>query len=172
MISKIYIGGGCFWCTEAYFKSINVIGVVPGYAGGHVIDPTYKQVCSGMTGHAELIEVTYDDEILSFEELLHVFFLSHDPTTLNRQGNDVGTQYRSVIFHRDQLEKKRIEKFMEEESHKYWDDPIVTTIEPLTTFYPAEDYHHDYYAKNPKQGYCQVVITPKLIKLKQELAKT
>ena len=166
MESKAYLGGGCFWCTEAYFTRMKgVLKVVSGYAGGQVVNPTYKQVCSGMTGHAELIEVTYDDSIVTFQDLLEIFFLTHNPTTLNRQGNDVGTQYRSVIFYKDEAEKTLAETYIKEKASTFWDKPIVTSLEPLDIFYSAEAYHQDYYRLNPKQGYCQIVIAPKLRKL-------
>lgn len=129
------------------------------------VSATYKEVCSGRTGHAELIEVTYDNSIVSFEELLEIFFLTHNPTTLNRQGNDVGTQYRSVIFYRTEEERSSAEHFIKTKAVAYWENPIVTSLEPLEIFYSAEAYHQDYYRLNPKQGYCQIVIAPKLKKL-------
>ena len=166
MESKAYLGGGCFWCTEAYFTRLKGVSkVVSGYAGGQVLNPTYKEVCSGRTGHAELIEVTYDNSVVSFEELLEIFFLTHNPTTLNRQGNDVGTQYRSVIFYRTEEERSSAEHFIKTKAVAYWENPIVTSLEPLEIFYSAEAYHQDYYRLNPKQGYCQIVIAPKLKKL-------
>ena len=166
MESKAYLGGGCFWCTEAYFTRLKGVSkVVSGYAGGQVLNPTYKEVCSGRTGHAELIEVTYDNSIVSFEELLEIFFLTHNPTTLNRQGNDVGTQYRSVVFYRTEEERSSAEHFIKTKAVAYWENPIVTSLEPLEIFYSAEAYHQDYYRLNPKQGYCQIVIAPKLKKL-------
>ncbi len=167
MNAKLYVGGGCFWCTEAYFTQLKGVSlVVSGYAGGNIKDPTYKEVCSGLTGHAELVEITYDADNISEEDLLAVFFLTHNPTTLNRQGNDVGTQYRSVIFYRSEEEKIRYQSYLKEKAIEFWDDHIVTTIEFLEHFYPAEDYHQDYYARNPNQGYCSFVITPKLSKLR------
>ncbi len=166
MESKAYIGGGCFWCTEAYFTRLKgVKKVVSGYAGGKNSNPTYKEVCSGMTGHAELIEVTYDTTQVSYEDLLEIFFLTHNPTTLNRQGNDVGTQYRSVIFYQSEEEKSLATEFINQKASTYWDDPIMTSLEPLDVFYSAEAYHQDYYRLNPKQGYCQIVIAPKIRKL-------
>ena len=168
MESKAYLGGGCFWCTEAYFTRLRGVSkVVSGYAGGKVVNPTYKEVCSGLTGHAELIEVTYEDDLVSFNELLEIFFLTHNPTTLNRQGNDVGTQYRSVVFYRTEEEKILIESYIKNKASAFWDDPMVTSIEPLDIFYSAEAYHQDYYRLNPKQGYCQIVIAPKLKKLEE-----
>lgn len=169
-MNKAYLGGGCFWCTEAYFTQLKgVSAVVSGYAGGKIKNPTYKEVCSGMTGHAELIEVTYDSEEISFEDLLEVFFETHDPTTLNRQGNDVGTQYRSVIFYDSEDVRSRAETYLAKIKPE-WDKPIVTGLEPLTQFYPAEAYHKDYFALNPQQGYCRIVISPKLQKMKKKFA--
>lgn len=163
-MSKIYFGGGCFWCTEAVFKMLKGVSkVLPGYMGGSVPNPTYEQVCGGMTGHAEVVLVEYDPAVIKIEDLLTVFFGSHDPTTKNRQGNDVGTQYRSVIFYEDQ--KEVIEKFIKDLSI-----PAVTELEPATTFYEAENYHHDYFAQNPGNPYCQVIINPKLEKVQKKFA--
>ncbi|MGF6849975.1 peptide-methionine (S)-S-oxide reductase [Chitinophaga sp. W3I9] len=165
-------GGGCFWCTEAQFQYLDgVTKVESGYAGGDVPNPTYEQVCTGTTGHAEVIRVTYDTSKISYEELLQAFWLSHDPTQLNRQGNDVGTQYRSVIFYNneDQKEKAAFYKKKLQESGAY-DKPIVTEIAPLTTFYEAEDYHQNYYNQNGSQPYCTFVIKPKLEKFKKAFA--
>src|SRR5690606_38280071 len=140
-----------------------VTDVVSGYAGGHVPNPTYQQVCSGATGHAEVVQITFDPAVVSFEDLLHVFFTIHDPTTLNRQGADVGTQYRSVIFYHTPEQKETAERVIAElEAQQVWDQPIVTEVTPLDAFYPAEDYHQEYFARNPYQGYCQVVIAPKV----------
>ncbi len=164
------LGGGCFWCLEAVYDQLKgVTDVVSGYAGGHVANPTYKQVCTGTTGHAEVVQITFDNEVISFADLLDVFFTIHDPTTLNRQGNDVGTQYRSVIFYHSE-EQKRIaeEKIRQLEAQKLWDAPIVTQVEPIDTFYPAEDYHQEYFANNPNAGYCRVVIAPKVAKFRQK----
>lgn len=167
MNSKLYVGGGCFWCTEAYFQQLlGVTSVVSGYSGGNIVNPTYKEVCSGLTGHAELVEIGYDSDLITEEDLLSVFFLTHNPTTLNRQGNDVGTQYRSVIFHESLEDKERYSTFLKEKAIDFWSDHIVTSLEPLDVFYPAEDYHQDYYKRNPNQGYCSFVITPKLSKLR------
>ncbi len=165
-------GGGCFWCTEAVFKMLKgVYSVVPGYAGGTAPNPTYESVCSGTTGHAEVIRIEYDPVQVNFETLLTVFFASHDPTTLNRQGADVGTQYRSIILHTSPEQKSAAEKFITEiNASSDLGKPIVTTVEPLNIFYEAEDYHKDYYARNPKQGYCQAVINPKLAKVKEKFA--
>ena len=163
------LAGGCFWCTEAVFRDVvGVSEVESGYIGGTVADPTYKQVCSGTTGHAEAIRVTFDPEIISYAEILDVFMGTHDPTQLNRQGNDVGTQYRSAIFPHAEEQRREAERAIKElEASGAWDDPIVTTIEPLTTFYPAETYHQDYYARNSRQPYCQAVIAPKIAKLRK-----
>lgn len=164
--------GGCFWCTEAVFQKLRgVTSVVPGYVGGHVNDPTYEQVFGGATGHAEAIKFEYDPNQISFQDLLSVFFATHDPTTLNRQGADVGSQYRSIIFYSTEIEKQEAQKFIEQlTADNVFTDPIVTTLEPLTKFYEAEDYHKNYYERNGEQGYCQVVISPKLKKLKERFA--
>jgi peptide-methionine (S)-S-oxide reductase len=166
------LAGGCFWCLEAAFEQLEgVKSVVSGYTGGHVTNPTYTKVCMGTTGHAEAIQITFDPEIISYRELLEVFFTIHDPTTLNRQGADRGTQYRSAIFYHtpeQEVEAERIIKGLE--ASGIWDQPIVTEVKPLTAFYPAEEYHQQYYRKNPSQGYCQVVINPKLAKLRSKFA--
>ena len=159
-------GNGCFWCTEAIFQELKgVENVVPGYTGGTTENPTYGEVVTGFTGHAEVIQLTYDPEIISYRELLEVFFYTHDPTTLNRQGNDVGTQYRSAIYYHNKeqkLEAKEIIKQLKEE--KVYENKIVTEITPMDVFYLAEDYHNDYYNNNKNQGYCRTVINPKLEK--------
>ena len=166
--STATFGGGCFWCLEAIFKDLaGVISVVPGYSGGHVENPTYKQVCTNETGHAEVIQITYDRGVISYKDLLGVFFSTHDPTTLNRQGGDIGTQYRSVVFYETQEEKEATREVMDSMA-ELWDNPIVTELMELTTFYPAEDYHHDYFAENPGQGYCQMVIAPKVVKFRKQ----
>jgi peptide-methionine (S)-S-oxide reductase len=155
-------GGGCFWCTEAVFKRVEgVVSVASGYAGGTAKNPSYEQVCSGGTGHAEVVKVEYDPGEVSYEKLLEWFWKSHDPTTLNRQGADVGTQYRSIILYRNGEQKKAAEKSKKEIGRLY-SKPIVTEIVPLREFYPAEEYHQDYFEKNPYAGYCTVVIRPKL----------
>mgnify|MGYP001560067570 CR=1 FL=1 len=166
-------GGGCFWCTEAVFKMLRgVLSVEPGYAGGTTPNPTYEQVCTGRTGHAEVIRIEFDPALIVFEDLLTVFFATHDPTTLNRQGNDIGTQYRSAIFYADDAQKAAAEAFIAVlDSEHPSGAPIVTTLEPLDAFFPAEDYHRDYYAKNTDAPYCQAVIDPKLKKVKQKFAK-
>ncbi|MHB8085659.1 MAG: peptide-methionine (S)-S-oxide reductase MsrA [Dehalococcoidia bacterium] len=161
-------GGGCFWCTEAVFSELKgVISVMPGYAGGTTPKPSYMQVCSGTTGHAEVIKIEYDPEMISFEGLLEVFFHVHDPTTLNRQGNDAGEQYRSIILYRDQGQKEAAEKYIAGlTASGEIDRPIVTQVRPLTEFYEAEDYHQRYYAGNAGQPYCQMIIAPKMAKFK------
>lgn len=163
---------GCFWCTEAVFQRLKGVDKVEsGYAGGEVANPTYREVCSGRTGHAECLQITFDPGIISFEELLEVFWTTHDPTTLNRQGNDVGTQYRSVIFYHneDQKEKAIASKTLLENS-RIFNDPIVTAIVPFTEFYAAENEHSNYYNRNPEQAYCQYVVKPKVDKLKKLFA--
>src|SRR3989442_4639432 len=164
------LAGGCFWCLEAVFDELEgVQDVVSGYAGGSVPRPTYKQVCNGDTGHAEVVQVTYDPAVLSYRDLLKVFFAIHDPTTLNRQGGDVGTQYRSAIFtHSDEQEKIADGVIAELNTEKIWDDPIVTEVVPAESFYPAEDYHQEYFRRNPNQGYCRMVIAPKEAKFSKE----
>ena len=167
MIKNIILAGGCFWCTEAIFRRIKSgKTVVPGYIGGHTTNPTYKDICTGATGHAEAISIDYDSKIVSLENILMIFFSTHDPTTLNRQGNDIGTQYRSSIFNNDQNEIKIILNFISdlEKSNKF-ENRIVTTIEKKSTFYVAENYHHDYYSLNKNVPYCSVVIVPKVKKL-------
>ncbi len=166
------IGGGCFWCIEAVFSPLKGIEkLVSGYAGGHVPHPTYKQVCTGDTGHAEVVQVTFDPDVISYEELLEIFFAMHDPTTLNRQGGDKGTQYRSSIMYHDDSQKEianaLIKRLTEDNT---FDDPIVTEVVPLDTFYAAEDYHQDYYANNTYQPYCMAVIAPKVLKLREKYA--
>lgn len=168
-LKKATFGSGCFWCTEAIFERLKgVHSVVSGYSGGSVENPTYEEVCNGITGHAEVTQITYDPDVITFDELLKVFWKTHDPTTLNRQGNDVGTQYRSVIFYHDNEQKQLAEKYKEElDKAGAWNKPIVTEISPLTNFYPAEDYHQDYYNNNPNQGYCSFVIAPKVEKFEK-----
>mgnify|MGYP000224069713 CR=1 FL=1 len=168
-MTKATFGGGCFWCVEAAFERIEgVTDVTSGYAGGHVDDPTYEEVCTGDTGHAEVVQLTYDPDVVSYPELLEVFFKVHDPTTLNRQGNDVGTQYRSAIFTHDDDQQAVAESFIEtlEDEGKY--DGIVTEVEPLDEFYEAAEYHQNYFEKNPNDAYCQATIPPKLEKLREE----
>ena len=162
-------GSGCFWCTEAIFERVNgVVKVESGYAGGTVKNPTYEEVCSGTTGHAEVTQITYDPKVITYDELLEVFWKTRDPTTLNRQGNDVGTQYRSVIFYHNDEQKRLAGKYKEELNKSgIWEKPIVTEITPFTNFYPAENYHQDYYENNPAQPYCSFVITPKVEKFEK-----
>jgi peptide-methionine (S)-S-oxide reductase len=164
------LGGGCFWCLEAVYDELRgVEDVVSGYAGGSVANPSYREVTTGRTGHAEVVQLTFDPDEVSYKELLEVFFTIHDPTTLNRQGADVGTQYRSVIFYHSPEQKAIAEQVIAElEAARLWPDPIVTEIAPLTDFFKAEDYHQEYYAQNPEQGYCQAVITPKVAKFRKE----
>ena len=163
------LAGGCFWCIEAVFSIIKgVEKVSPGYTGGHVPNPTYEQVSTGTTGHAEAAQITFDSAVISYKEILEIFFGSHDPTTLNRQGPDVGTQYRSAIFYHNEKQKEiALEVISELTKEGIWDSPIVTKVEPLRMFYPAETYHKDYYKLHPNAPYCQAVITPKLLKLQQ-----
>jgi peptide-methionine (S)-S-oxide reductase len=164
------LGGGCFWCLEAVFRELRgVTRVVSGYAGGHVPNPTYEAVCGGQTGHAEVVQITFDPTAIAFRDLLEVFFTIHDPTTLNRQGADVGTQYRSVIFcHGSEQERIAREVLGEVEGSGVWDAPLVTEVLPLTAFFPAEAYHQEYFERNPGQGYCRVVIAPKVAKFRQQ----
>lgn len=168
-LEKATFGSGCFWCTEAIFERLNgVVKVESGYSGGNVDNPTYEAVCSGTTGYAEVTQITYDPSIITFDELLEVFWKTHDPTTLNRQGNDVGTQYRSVIFYHNEEQKQLAEKYKSElDKSGAWDKPIVTEISPFTKFYSAEGYHQDYYNNNPNQGYCAFVIAPKVEKFEK-----
>ena len=164
------LGGGCFWCTEAVFLEIEgVEKVVPGYSGGHVKNPTYKQVVTGTTGHAEVIQVTFDPEIIPYREVLEIFFTMHDPTQLNRQGADIGTQYRSVVFYHSEEQRKTAEAFISEmKETNIFNLPIVTKLEPLEEFYEAEDYHKNYYQRNKNQGYSRFVIAPKLDKVEKK----
>jgi len=162
-------GTGCFWCTEAIFERVNGVStVVSGYSGGSVDNPTYKEVCDGTTGHAECTQITFDPAIVTYDELLEIFWKTHDPTTLNKQGNDVGTQYRSVVFYHNDEQKQKAEYYKNKLSEdKIWDKPIVTEITRFEKFYPAEDYHQEYYENNPNQGYCAYVITPKVEKFEK-----
>ena len=164
------LGGGCFWCVEAVFQRVDgVLSVKPGYAGGHIDNPTYKQICTGTTGHAEVAQIEFDSDIIKFDQILNVFWQAHDPTTLNRQGNDVGTQYRSVIFYHNEQQKKKAEISKKNaDKSGYWPDPIVTEITQLNNYSDAEDYHHNYYNDNPNQPYCIFVIKPKLDKLEKD----
>ena len=168
----VTLGGGCFWCLEAVYAELQgVVKITSGYAGGTEANPTYQQVCSGNTGHAEVVQVTFDPEVTAFEEILGVFFSIHDPTTLNRQGADVGTQYRSVIFYENEQQKEAAGQFISElTAEQIFSDPIVTEVVPLEMLYEAEDYHQDYYKYNSRQPYCQVVITPKVAKFRKAYA--
>jgi len=163
------LGGGCFWCTEAIYVDVKgVVSVRSGYSGGKVKNPTYREVTSGLTGHAEVVQLEFDPEIISFDDILTIFFHVHDPTTLNRQGADVGTQYRSVIFYHDESQKEIAHRVIERiTKEKVWKDPIATEVAPFEAFYIAEDYHQDYYANNPNQPYCTFVISPKVEKFRK-----
>lgn len=170
-IQTAVVGGGCFWCLETLMQQLKGVDtVISGYAGGLVPGkPTYKEVCSGLTGHAEVVQITFDTSQISYKEILEIFMLSHDPTTLNRQGADVGTQYRSTIMYANDEQKKVAEEVLEEMQEVY-DGKVTTTLEPLKTFYQAEDYHQNYYNINPEQGYCQAVIAPKVVKFRAKFA--
>lgn len=167
------LGGGCFWCLEAIYDQLEgVLDVVSGYAGGHVPNPDYKSVCNGTTGHAEVVQVEFDLAVITFKEILEVFFTIHDPTTLNRQGADIGTQYRSAIFYHIKEQKTKAEQVIAEiDAAKIWPDPIITEITALETFYPAEDYHQEYFQRNPYQGYCQIAVAPKVAKFREKYAQ-
>ena len=167
------IGGGCFWCTEAVFSQVKgVVKVESGYSGGRVANPTYQQVSTGTTGHAEVLQITFDPKVVSFQELLEIFFDTHDPTTLNRQGNDIGTQYRSVIFYHDDKQKGMAQEYIGKLSKsKKFGAPIVTALEPFTAFYKAEDYHRDYFERHPDEDYSRFIIAPKLIKFQKHFAQ-
>jgi peptide-methionine (S)-S-oxide reductase len=169
---KATLAGGCFWCLEAVFDQLRgVTKVESGYAGGQSANPTYRQVCGGDTGHAEVVQVTFDANVVSYRQILDVFFASHDPTTLNRQGPDVGTQYRSAIFYHSDLQRKEAEQRVAElNAAQIWDRPIVTEVVPAATFFKAEDYHQEYYRNNPAQGYCQAVVAPKVAKFRKQFA--
>ena len=173
MTQTAVLGGGCFWCVEAAFNQLQgVQRVVSGYMGGHVKNPSYEQICGGKTGHAEVAEITFDPDVISYEDLLEVFFTVHDPTTLNRQGNDVGEQYRSVIFYRDEEQHQRALNVIDElKKERAFKDPIVTAVEPASTFYPAESYHQDYFKNHPYQPYCMFVVSPKVKKIREKFAK-
>jgi peptide-methionine (S)-S-oxide reductase len=164
------LGGGCFWCLEPIYEDLRGVSkVAPGYSGGQTVNPTYQQVCSGNTGHAEVVQVEFDPNEISFEDVLHVFFSVHDPTTRNRQGADVGTQYRSAIFYDSPEQQATAKRVIQEiEGSGVWGRPIVTEVAPLRKFYPAEAYHHRYYEQNPEQGYCRVVIAPKVAKFREK----
>jgi len=167
------LGGGCFWCLEAVFEMVpGVTGVKSGYTGGSVVNPSYNQVCGGSTGHAEVVQIDFNAEVVTFRELLEIFFVVHDPTTLNRQGNDVGTQYRSAIFHHtDGQRETALDLIRGLDKDGPWVDPIVTEVAPLEAFYPAEEYHDRYFERNGEQPYCQVVIAPKIAKFRERFMK-
>lgn len=167
------LAGGCFWCLEPVFSQLRgVMKVVSGYTGGYTIDPDYKQVCTGTTGHAEAIEITFDPSEIGFEELLEIFFIAHDPTTLNRQGNDIGSQYRSAVFYRSDEQKYAAERMIAElDAQRLWPDPIVTEVSSAAHFYPAEDHHQYYYANNMNQPYCMAVARPKVAKVREKYAE-
>ncbi|MCU0348600.1 MAG: peptide-methionine (S)-S-oxide reductase MsrA [Saprospiraceae bacterium] len=170
-LSVATLGNGCFWCTEAIFQQLKgVASVASGYSGGQVINPSYREVCDGNTGHAECLQIQFDPTVISYEKLLEVFFTTHDPTTLNRQGADVGTQYRSVIFYHDDAQREVAEKVKKDFAPTIWDDPIVTEITAAVKFYKAEDYHQNYFNDNPGQGYCRIVINPKVQKFREKYA--
>ncbi len=168
-IKTLILGGGCFWCTEAIYKRLTgVISVTPGYAGGDVVNPTYEQICRGNTNHAEVVKLEYDETIIRLEDILFVFFETHDPTTLNKQGNDIGTQYRSIIFYTDDIQKEFIVNYIAQlTKDKKYATPIVTKVEPYTNFYPAESYHKNYYDLNPNNAYCEIVISPKIKRIEE-----
>jgi peptide-methionine (S)-S-oxide reductase len=172
-LQKATLAGGCFWCLEAVFDELNgVVSVESGYSGGHVDNPSYKAVCTGMTGHAEVVQVTFDSSVLSFRDLLTVFFTIHDPTTLNRQGADVGTQYRSAIFYHDEAQRADAEAVIRELTEsKLWPNPIVTEVTKFEKFYMAEDYHQEYFASNPYQPYCMAVVAPKVVKFRKHFVE-
>jgi peptide-methionine (S)-S-oxide reductase len=172
-LERAVLGGGCFWCLEPVYEDLQgVEEVIVGYAGGDHTSPDYKLVCTGTTGHAEVIQVTYDPSKITFKEILEVFFSVHDPTTLNRQGADVGSQYRSIILINDESQRKTTEQLIADLNREgIWPNPIVTEVKPLTTFFPAEEYHQGYYRKNPGQGYCMMVVAPKLNKFRQKYAE-
>lgn len=168
-LEKITLGGGCFWCIEAIYLDLQgVVKVESGYAGGHKEEPTYYEVCDGDTGHAEVCQITFDPTVIAPKELLEIFFSVHDPTTLNRQGNDVGTQYRSIILYNSEEQKNLATEVLQEANKTLYNGKIVTKIEPLQKFYKAEEYHQNYFARNPGQGYCRVIISPKVAKFRKK----
>ncbi|WP_026376820.1 peptide-methionine (S)-S-oxide reductase MsrA [Aestuariibacter salexigens] len=171
-IQQATLAGGCFWCIESAFNSVDgVISAFSGYAGGNTDNPTYEQVCTGDTGHAEVVRVNFDADSISFREILEIFFALHDPTQLNRQGNDIGTQYRSAVFYHDEAQRQEAEKIIQEMTEQQiWEAPIVTQVEALHNYYQAEDYHQDYFSNNPQNQYCNMVVAPKLAKFKKTFA--
>ena len=169
-MAKAVLGGGCFWCVEGAYKDMKgILSALPGYAGGHDLNPNYNSVCNGTTGHAEVVEIIFDEDVISYETILEVFFTVHDPTQLNRQGNDIGTQYRSVIFYIDDKQKIIADNVKQKFQH-YFDSDIVTEITELSNYHEAEEYHHNYFQLNPSNGYCQMVVAPKLRKVRQKMA--
>lgn len=172
-IEQATIAGGCFWCIESAFNSLEgIVRAVSGYAGGDTDNPTYKEVCSGNSGHAEVVRVEFDTSLINFREVLEIFFALHDPTQLNRQGNDVGTQYRSAVFYHDESQKQLAEAIIKEmQDDAVWPDPIVTEVTPLNNYFDAEDYHQDYFSNNPQNQYCNMVVAPKLAKFKKTFAQ-
>ena len=169
-MTKAVLGGGCFWCVEGAYKDMKgILSALPGYAGGHDLNPNYNSVCNGTTGHAEVVEIIFDEDVISYETILEVFFTVHDPTQLNRQGNDIGTQYRSAIFYIDD-EQKIIADRVKEKFQDYFDRAIVTEITELSNYHEAEEYHHNYFKLNPSNGYCQMVVAPKLSKVRRKMA--
>ena len=170
-IQKIVLGGGCFWCLEASYSMVRgVVGVSPGYAGGHDEHPTYYKVCQGNTGHAEVVEVTFDPKVVSLKQIMEIFWAIHDPTTMNRQGNDIGTEYRSLVLCTEESQVTVVQQSIEK-NQQYWPKPIVTQVGVLQEFYPAEEEHEEYFAKHPERAYCQIVINPKLEKLQAKFAE-
>jgi len=167
------LGAGCFWCIEACYEDMSgIISVNPGYAGGEKLNPTYREVCNGTTGHAEVARVVYDESLISFDEILEVYFFVHDPTSLNRQGGDVGTQYRSVVFYHDEQQRQVTEQYIQKlNAEKVWDQPLVTEVAAINNYYVAEEYHHNYLALNPENPYCQAVVRPKHEKFKEVFAE-
>lgn len=169
-MAKAVLGGGCFWCVEGAYKDMKgILSALPGYAGGHDLNPNYNSVCNGTTGHAEVVEIIFDEDVISYETILEVFFSVHDPTQLNRQGNDIGTQYRSAIFYIDD-EQKIIADNVKQKFQHYFDSDIVTEITELSNYHEAEEYHHNYFKLNPGNGYCQMVVAPKLSKVRRKMA--
>lgn len=171
MTETATLGGGCFWCLDAFYKRVNGIqSVISGYSGGSEPDPSEDKVHQGNTGHAEVVQLTFDPNIITYKELLEIFFVMHDPTTINRQGNDVGEEYRSVIFYHYEEQKSIAADMIKNYAAKLWKDPVVTQVEKFEKFYPAADYHQDFYDQNPNQGYCMIIIDPKIQKLRQKFA--
>lgn len=170
-ITKATLGGGCYWCLEAYYQRvIGIDSVTSGYSGGHIDNPTTERVYMGDTGHAEVVQLRFDPEVITYDEILEIFYVMHDPTTLNRQGNDVGDEYRSVIFYHDDTQKEIAEKITKDFAASIWEDPIVTQIEPFVAFWPADESMQNFYSNNPNVGYCQIIIEPKIQKLRKKFS--